>query len=109
MIRLVHWRTHQYCCVSAGWHMQRALRASVSVVQNENLRRWALLSDGVLFQQAAITVGADGLKELAAEYIAQGLNFEAGEWIATADGFRRIPILYHHPYHQRRPSLAYNI
>ena len=60
--------------------MKRALDASVPSVQSEDLRRWLLLEDDVLFRQATITMGVEGLKELATEYLAkEDAGFEAAK------------------------------
>ena len=60
--------------------MKRALDASVPSVQSEDLRRWLLLEDDVLFRQATITMGVEGLKELASEYLAkEDAGFEAAK------------------------------
>ena len=61
------------------FHMERALDPSVPTVQSEQLRRYLLLEDSVLFQQAALTLGASGLKTLAAEYVAKGENWAAAK------------------------------
>jgi hypothetical protein len=60
--------------------MKLALDASVPSVQSEDLRRWLLLEDDVLFRQATITLGVEGLKELASEYLAkEDAGFEAAK------------------------------
>ena len=68
-----------YCCIMGHFHMERALDPSVPTVQSEQLRRYLLLEDSVLFQQAALTLGASGLKTLAAEYVAKGENWAAAK------------------------------
>ena len=60
-------------------HMKRSLDASIPAVKNETLRQWLFLEDSVLFLQAAIAMGAGGLEELAAEYVANGADFEAAK------------------------------
>jgi hypothetical protein len=60
--------------------MKLALDGSVPSVQSEDLRRWLLLEDDVLFRQATITMGVEGLKELATEYLAkEDAGFEAAK------------------------------
>jgi hypothetical protein len=60
--------------------MKLALDALVPSVQSEDLRRWLLLEDDVLFRQATITMGVKGLKELATEYLAkEDAGFEAAK------------------------------
>ena len=60
--------------------MKLALDASVPAVQSEDLRRWLLLEDDVLFRQATITMGVEGLKGLATEYLAkEDAGFEAAK------------------------------
>jgi hypothetical protein len=70
--------------------MKLALDASVQTAQSEDLRRWLLLEDGVLFRQATVTVGLVELAALANEYTERGSHFEAakctlGRAIHTAD------------------------
>ena len=48
--------------------MKLALDASVQTAQSEDLRRWLLLEDDVLFRQATVTVGLVELAALANEY-----------------------------------------
>ena len=63
-----------------SYHMKNAIDPSVSMVQSEDLRRWLLLEDHVLFHAATFTLGAEGLKELAADYVAKGdAHFEAAK------------------------------
>jgi hypothetical protein len=60
--------------------MKLALDVSVPSVQSEDLRRWLMLEDEVLFRQATITLGVEGLKELATEYLAkEDAGFEAAK------------------------------
>jgi hypothetical protein len=60
--------------------MKLALDASVASVRSEDLRRWLLLEDDVLFRQATITMGMEGLQELATEYLAkEDAGFEAAK------------------------------
>ena len=71
--------------------MKLALDASVQTAQSEDLRRWLLLEDDVLFRQATVTVGLVELAALANEYAEKGSHFEAakctlGRAIHTADG-----------------------
>lgn len=71
--------------------MKLALDASVQTAQSEDLRRWLLLEDDVLFRQATLTVGLVELAALANEYAEKGSHFEAakctlGRAIHTADG-----------------------
>lgn len=70
--------------------MKLALDASVQTAQSEDLRRWLLLEDDVLFRQATVTVGLVELAALANEYAEKGSHFEAakctlGRAIHTAD------------------------
>eukprot|EP00935_MAST-01C_sp_MAST-1C-sp1_P002852 g2852.t1 len=66
-----------YCCTLASWHMQHALEASIQKVESERLRGWLLLEDEVLFEQATITMGVEGLKALATECASNGALFPA--------------------------------
>ena len=59
--------------------MRLALQASIQPVQSDDLRRWVLLEDDVLSRQAALTMGAEGLQQLAKEFAAKSLHFEAGK------------------------------
>jgi hypothetical protein len=60
--------------------MKLALDASVQAVQSVDLGRWLLLEDDVLFRQATITLGVEGLKGLATEYLAkEDAGFEAAK------------------------------
>ena len=70
--------------------MKLALDASVQTAQSEDLRRWLLLEDDVLFRQATVTVGLVELAALANDYAEKGSHFEAakctlGRAIHTAD------------------------
>jgi hypothetical protein len=60
--------------------MKLALDASAPMVQSEDLRRWLLLEDDVLFRQATITMGMAGLTVLAREYTEEEAYFEAGSY-----------------------------
>ena len=57
--------------------MAAALEPSVPRPQSEDLRRWLLLTDGVLSHQAAFLVGIAGLTELCQEYVDKGDYFKA--------------------------------
>jgi hypothetical protein len=59
--------------------MKLALDASVQTAQSEDLRRWLLLEDDVLFRQATVTVGLVELAALANEYAEKGSHFEAAK------------------------------
>ena len=59
--------------------MRRALEASIPAVQSRSLRQWLLLEDSVLFLQAAVAMGAAGLRDLAAEYVANGCWYAAAK------------------------------
>ena len=48
-------------------------------MQSENLKRWLLLDDDVLVNQASATMGAKGLAALAAAYVADGMHFQAAK------------------------------
>jgi hypothetical protein len=70
--------------------MKLALDASVQTAQSEDLRRWLLLEDDLLFRQATVTVGLVELAALANEYAEKGSHFEAakctlGRALHTAD------------------------
>ena len=66
---------------------------SCPTVQSEDLRRWLLLEDSVLWHQASAVMGPTNLQLLAEEYKAQGSLFEAAKvgklasssWTFTAD------------------------
>jgi hypothetical protein len=59
--------------------MKLALDTSAPMVQSEDLRRWLLLEDDVLFRQATITMGVAGLTALAKEYAEKDRYFEAAK------------------------------
>jgi hypothetical protein len=59
--------------------MKLALDASAPMMQSENLRRWLLLEDDVLFRQATITMGLPELTALAKEYAENEAFFEAAK------------------------------
>jgi hypothetical protein len=79
--------------------MKLALDASVQkTAQSEDMRRWLLLEDDVLFRQATLTVGLVELAALANEYAEKDSHFEAakctfGRAINTVDG-NKICSLY---------------
>ena len=62
-----------------AFHMKHALEAEVSPPQSERMRQYLLIEDEVLFIQAAIVMGKEGLRSLAAEYIKKrpSANYEA--------------------------------
>ena len=59
--------------------MHAALDPSTPLVQNERLRGWIQLGDEVLFRQAALVLGVEELKALAAEYVDAKMHFEAAK------------------------------
>ena len=75
MLFIVDW----YCCNVGSFHMTQAVDPSTPKVQSEPLRSFLLLEDSVLFLQAAIAMGAEDLHVLAAEYVTNGLLFEAAK------------------------------
>ena len=66
--------------------MKLALDASAPMMQSEDLRRWLLLEDDVLFRQATMTMGLAGLAALTKEYAAKEACFEAGSYTILSYG-----------------------
>ena len=48
----------------AQYHMAKAMEASASPRQSEDLRRWLLVEDAVLFYHASATAGTETLYDL---------------------------------------------
>ena len=48
------------------------VEASATPAQSEQLRRFLMLEDAVLAHQAALAIGVEGLRALAADYVAKG-------------------------------------
>ena len=90
-----------YACSMGEFHMRRAILQHQSMVESEHLRKWLLLEDGVLVHQAALAMGKAGLKELGAEYTANGeasfvrakITFALYMLTNTGNASEQIPLL----------------
>eukprot|EP00935_MAST-01C_sp_MAST-1C-sp1_P002286 g2286.t1 len=80
-----------YCNSCGAFHMRATLdEMACSTVQSEDLRRWLLLEDSVLWHQASSVMGPTNLQALANEYEEQGLLFEAAKMRYMGAYFRSI-------------------
>ena len=67
-----------YCCCSGAFHMRAAARAhEIPPLDNDLMKRYLMIPDEVLFLQAAIVIGEEGMKALSADYKEKRLNYEA--------------------------------
>ena len=63
----------------AQYHMAKAMEASASPRQSEDLRRWLLVEDAVLFYHASATAGTETLRDLKEEYGRKGEHYKAAK------------------------------
>jgi hypothetical protein len=54
-----------YTCNVGSFHIKQSMDRSVPVTENEDVARWMMLSDSVLFRQTALAVGEEALEALA--------------------------------------------
>jgi hypothetical protein len=71
-----------YTCNVGSFHIQQSMDRSVPVTENENVVRYLMLDDTVLFQQTALAVGEEELSTLSAHFAGKDQWMEAakGKW-----------------------------
>jgi hypothetical protein len=67
-----------YVCNVGSFHIQQSMDRSVPVTENEDVARYLMLEDTVLFQQTALAVGEEELRVLAAHFI------DRSQWVEAA-------------------------
>jgi hypothetical protein len=67
-----------YTCNVGSFHIRQSMDRSVPVTENEDVVRWMMLNDAVLFQQTAIAVGEDALEALVAHFT------DSSQWAEAA-------------------------
>ena len=74
-----------FVCNVGSFHASRAMDPSVGVAEDENIKRWLLMSDQVLVKAVAKAVGAEGMATLVAHFVQAEAWLEAAalEWAAA--------------------------
>jgi hypothetical protein len=67
-----------YTCNVGSFHIKQSMDRSVPVTENEDVVRWIMLNDTVLFQQTALAVGEEALGALVAHFI------DRSQWVEAA-------------------------
>jgi hypothetical protein len=67
-----------YACNVGSFHIKQSMDRSVPVTENEDVVRWMMLSDTVLFQQTALSVGEETLEILASHFA------DTSQWVEAA-------------------------
>jgi hypothetical protein len=67
-----------YTCNVGSFHIKQSMDRSVPVTENEDVARWLMLSDTVLFQQTALAVGEEALGALVAHFT------DRSQWVEAA-------------------------
>jgi hypothetical protein len=68
-----------YTCNVGSFHIKQSMDLSVPVTENEDVVRWIMLSDTVLFQQTALAVGEEALEALVAHFTGRSQPLEAAK------------------------------
>jgi hypothetical protein len=68
-----------YTCNVGSFHIKQSIDQSVPVTENEDVARWMMLSDTVLFQQTALAVGEEALEALVAHFTGRSQWVEAAK------------------------------
>jgi hypothetical protein len=68
-----------YTCNVGSFHIKQSMDGLVPVTENEDVVRWMMLSDTVLFQQTALAVGEEALGALIAHFTDTSLWVEAAK------------------------------
>jgi hypothetical protein len=69
-----------YVCNVGSFHIHQSIDQSVPVTENEDVARYLMLSDTVLFQQTALAVGEEELVALASHFAGKR------QWVEAAKG-----------------------
>jgi hypothetical protein len=67
-----------YTCNVGSFHIKQSMDRSVPVIESEDVARWLMLNDTVLFRQTALAVGEEALEVLAAHFT------EKSQWVEAA-------------------------
>jgi hypothetical protein len=67
-----------YTCNVGSFHIKQSMDWSVPVTESEDVMRWLMLSDTVLFRQTALAVGEEALEVLAAHFT------DKSQWVEAA-------------------------
>jgi hypothetical protein len=68
-----------YVCNVGSFHIKQSMDRSVPVTENEEVARYLMVSDTVLFQQTALAVGEEELSALSAHFAGKGQWVEAAK------------------------------
>jgi hypothetical protein len=67
-----------YVCNVGSFHIKQSMDQSVPVTENQDMERYLMLDDTVLFRQAALAIGKAELEELATHFA------ETSRWLEAA-------------------------
>jgi hypothetical protein len=68
-----------YTCNIGSFHIKQTMDRSVPVTENEDVMRWMMVNDSVLFQQTALAVGEEALESLVAHFTGRSQWVEAAK------------------------------
>jgi hypothetical protein len=68
-----------YACNVGSFHIKQSMDQSVPVTENEDVARWMMVNDSVLFQQTALAVGEEALVALATYFTGRSQWVEAAK------------------------------
>jgi hypothetical protein len=82
-----------YTCNIGSFHIKQSMDRSVPVAENEDVMRWMMVNDSVLFQQTALAVGEEVLESLVAHFTGRSQWVEAAKarWaVCYISGSQRV-------------------
>jgi hypothetical protein len=68
-----------YVCNVGSFHIRQSMDRSVPVAENEDVVRWLMVEDTVLFQQTALAVGEEELETLVDHFVGKSQWVEAAK------------------------------
>jgi hypothetical protein len=68
-----------YTCNVGSFHIKQSMDRAVPVTENEDVARWIMLNDVVLFQQTALAVGEEALEALVVHFTETSQFMEAAK------------------------------
>jgi hypothetical protein len=68
-----------YTCNVGSFHIKQSMDRAVPVTKNEDVARWLMLNDTVLFQQTALAVGKEALEALVTHFTGRSQWLEAAK------------------------------
>jgi hypothetical protein len=68
-----------YVCNIGNFHIKQSMDESMPVTENEDVVRWMMLNDTVLFRQMALAVGEEQLEALVVYFVGKGRWLEAAK------------------------------